>query len=112
MMKKSMARVGVALAGLTLSLTAGTGLAGAEPDVSALVDSPCSFDQAMTAVRTENPLAAQYLDKYPANIEFIRVFLGSPRDERVNLLNQIKNNPGADVAFPVFRQMLTSCTKY
>lgn len=111
-MRKTMTRVSVAFAGLALSLTAGVGIAAAEPDVSALVDSPCSFDQAMAAVRTENPLAAQYLDKYPANIEFIRVFLGSPRDERVNLLNQIKNNPGADVALPVFRQMLTSCTKY
>jgi hypothetical protein len=30
----------------------------------------------------------------------------------VNLLNQIKNNPGADQALPVFQQMMTSCVNY
>jgi hemophore-related protein len=111
-MKKSMTRLGVALGGLALSLTAGAGLAAAEPDVSSMVDSPCSFEQAMTAVHKENPMAAQYLDQSPPNVQFLRVFLSSPRDERISLLNQIKDNPGADVALPVFRQMLTSCTKY
>lgn len=112
MIRKSLTRFGVAVGAAALSLGAATGVASAEPDITPLVDSPCNFDQAMTAVRTENPMAAQYLDKYPANIEFIRVFLASPRDQRVNLLNQIKNNPGANVALPVFQQMLTSCVKF
>jgi hypothetical protein len=40
------------------------------------------------------------------------VFLASSRDERVSLLNQIKNNPGIDQAYPVFNQMLTNCVNY
>lgn len=112
MIRKSLTRLGVAVGAAALSLGAAAGVASAEPDIGPLVDSPCTFDQAMAAVRTENPMAAQYLDKYPANIEFVRVFLGSPREERVNLLNQIKNNPGANMALPVFRQMMTSCVKY
>ncbi|MDT5150292.1 MAG: hypothetical protein QOI01_2025 [Mycobacterium sp.] len=112
MMKLSMTKLAVAGGGLALSLTAGVGLASAQPDYGPMVNSTCTYEQAMTAVHTENPTAAQYLDQSPPNQKFLQVFLGSSRDQRVNLLNQIKNNQGADQALPVFQQMLTSCTKY
>ena len=112
MNKSPLTKLAVAVSGLALSLTAGAGMASADPDYGPMVDSTCSFEQAMTAVHTENPTAAQYLDQSPPNVEFLRVFLGSPRDERVNLLNQIKDNEGADQALPVFRQMLTNCVNY
>ncbi|MGV9800270.1 hemophore-related protein [Mycobacterium sp. NPDC003449] len=111
-MKLSLTKLTVAVGGLALSLSAGAGLASAEPDLGPMVDSTCSYDQAMKAVHTENPMAAQYLDQSPPNQQFLRVFLSSPRDERVNLLNQIKNNEGAAQALPVFTQMLSSCSKY
>jgi hemophore-related protein len=112
MIELSLTRLAVTVGGLALSLAAGTGVASADPNIGPMVNSPCTYDQAMAAVHAENPMAAQYLDQSPPNLEFLRVFLSSSPDQRVNLLNQIKNNPGADQAFPVFRQMLTSCTKY
>ncbi|CAJ1510906.1 hemophore-related protein [[Mycobacterium] burgundiense] len=112
MIKPSLTKLAVAASGLALSLSAGAGFASADPTYGPMVDTTCSFDQAMTAVRTENPMAARYLDQSPPNVQFLRVYLGSPRDERINLLNQIKDNPGANQALPVFQQMLTSCTKY
>ncbi|MDH6195672.1 hemophore-related protein [Mycobacterium frederiksbergense] len=112
MNKRPLTRLAVAVGGVTLSLTAGAGFASAAPDLGPMVNSTCSYDQAMAAVHAENPLAAQYLDQSPPNLQFLRVFLAAPRDERVNLLNQIKNNPGAAQALPVFQQMLTSCVKY
>jgi hemophore-related protein len=112
MIKLSLARLAVAVSGLALVLTAGAGVASAEPDLGPMVDSPCTYDQAMRAVHAENPTAAQYLDQSPPNQQFLQVFLASSRDERVSLLNQIKNNPGIDQAYPVFLQMLTSCVNY
>lgn len=112
MIKPSLTKLAVAVSGFALSLSAGAGIASADPAYGPMVDSPCTFDQAMTAVHAENPVAAEYLDASPPNVEFLRVFLGSPRDERVNLLNQIRDNPGADQALPVFQQMLTSCVDY
>lgn len=111
-MKLPLTGLAVAVGGLAVSLAAGSGLASAEPDYDPMVNSTCSYTQAMTAVHAENPMAAQYLDQSPPNQEFLRVFLSSPRDQRVNLLNQIKNNQGADQALPVFQQMLTSCVNY
>lgn len=111
-MKLSHTKIAAVVGGVAAALTVGSGLASAVPDVGPMVDSPCSYDQAIKAVHAENPLAAKYLDQSPPNQQFLQVFLSSPREERVNLLNQIKNNPGADQALPVFTQMLTSCTKY
>ncbi|OMC34095.1 hypothetical protein A5740_10675 [Mycobacterium sp. GA-1841] len=111
-MKLPYTKLAVAAAGVAMALSAGAGLASAEPDLGPMVDSPCTYDQAMKAVHAENPMAAQYLDQSPPNQQFLRVFLSSPRDERVNLLNKIKGNPGVDQALPVFTQMMTSCTKY
>lgn len=110
-MKSSAKRIAAVLGGAAMSLTVGLGVAGADP-YDSMVDSPCTYDQAITAVHTENPMAAQYLDQSPPNLQFLQVFLSSPREKRVSLLNQIKGNQGAAQALPVFTQMLSSCSKY
>ena len=56
--------------------------------------------------------AAQYLDQSPPNLQFLQTFMASSPDQRVNLLKAIQNNPGADQAFPIFKQMMTDCKNY
>lgn len=112
MMKVSLTRVAAAVGGLALSVTAAAGIASAQPYVDTMVNSPCTYDQAIAAVNAENPMAAQYLMQSPPNLEFVRVFLSSSKDQRVSLLNQIKGNPGIDQALPVFTQMMSSCVNY
>jgi hypothetical protein len=45
----------VAVAGLTLSLSAGAGIASAQPDASAIVNSTCTYPQVMAALNDQNP---------------------------------------------------------
>ena len=97
---------------LTMSLSAGLGVASATPDIGPMVNTTCTYDQAMRAVHAENPMAAQYLDQSPPNQQFLQQFMASSPDQRVNLLKAIQNNPGADQAFPIFRQMMISCKNY
>lgn len=112
MMRVSLTNLAVAVGGLAVTLTAGIGVASAQPNLDAMVNSTCTYDQAIAAVNAENPTAAQYLAQSPPNQEFVRVFLSSSKDQRISLLNQIKNNPGIDQAIPVFTQMMTSCVNY
>jgi hemophore-related protein len=97
---------------LAVSLTAGVGVASATPDIGPMVNTTCTYDQAMRAVHAENPMAAQYLDQSPPNLQFLQTFMASSPDQRVNLLKAIQNNPGADQAFPIFKQMMTDCKNY
>ncbi|HRD11025.1 MAG TPA: hemophore-related protein [Mycobacterium sp.] len=112
MSKRWLTGVAVAIGGSALALTAGAGLASATPDIGPMVNTTCTFDQAMRAVHAENPMAASYLDSSPPNLQFLRQFMSSTPDQRVTLLNAVKNNPGADEALPVFTQMMTSCVNY
>jgi hemophore-related protein len=77
-----------------------------------MVNTTCTYDQAMRAVHAENPMAAQYLDQSKPNLQFLQTFFASSPAERVNLLKAIQNNPGADQALPVFQQMMTDCKNY
>jgi hemophore-related protein len=107
-----MTKGAVVVGGLAVSLAAGAGIASADPVYGPMTDTTCTADQAFAALHAENPTAETYLNKYPANAEFVRVFASSTPEKRVDLLNQVKGNPGANLALPVFRQMFTSCVNY
>ncbi len=112
MINLSLTRLTAAAGGLALSLAAGAGVAFAQPDFEPMVNTNCTYDQAMAAIHAENPMAAQYLTSSPPNLEFLRVFISSTPDQRRSLISQVQNNPGAAQAFPVIQQMLASCQKY
>ncbi len=112
MTKLSLTRLTVIAGGLALSLSAGIGIASAQPNFEPMVNTTCTYDQAMAAIHAENPMAAQYLDASPPNLEFLRVFISSSPDQRRSLIDQVKNNPGAAEAFPIIQQMFASCSKY
>ncbi|PBA30767.1 hemophore-related protein [Mycobacterium intracellulare] len=112
MMKRSWAKLAVTVGGLALASTAGAGVASAEPDIGPMVNTTCSYDQAMRAVHAENPMAAQYLDQSPPNQQFLQQFMAAPRDKRVDMLKAIQHNPGIDQAYPIFKQMMTDCVNY
>jgi hemophore-related protein len=112
MIKLSLTGLTAAVGGLAVSLAAGAGIASAQPEFEPMINTTCTYDQAMAAVHAENPMAAQYLDSSPPNLEFLRVFVGSSPDQRRSLIDQVRNNPGAAEAFPVIQQMFASCSKY
>lgn len=111
-MKRWLIELTVTIGGLALATTAGAGLASADPDYGPMINTTCSYDQAMRAVHAENPTAAQYLDQSPPNQQFLQQYLASSPDQRLDLLHAIEHNRGAEQALPILRQMLTDCTRY
>ena len=77
-----------------------------------MINTTCSYDQAMRAVHAENPAAAQFLDQSPPNQQFLQEYLASSPDQRLDLLHAIEHNRGAAQALPIFRQMMTDGTRY
>lgn len=112
MINLSFARLTAVAGGVALSVAAAAGVASAQPNFEPMINTTCTYDQAMAAVHAENPMAAQYLDSSPPNLEFLRVFVASSPDQRRNLISQVRNNPGAAEAFPVIQQMFASCQNY
>ena len=99
MFKRSLTRLAIGVGGLALASTAAAGVASAAPDYGPMINTTCSYDQAMRAVHAENPMAARYLDQSPPNQQFLQQYLASSPDQRVNLRPRHRAQPGRAAGF-------------
>jgi len=112
MLKRSLSGLAVTIGSLALSLTAGSGVASADPDFGPVINTNCTYEQAMAALHAQNPMAANYLENSPPNKAFLQQFMVSSPDQRLDMLHKVRNAPGAQEAFPIFKQMLATCNNY
>ena len=70
MLTRSLTRLGVTVGGLALTLTAAAGIASADPDYGPMINTTCTYDQAVAALRAQNPMFATYLEQSPPNVAF------------------------------------------
>lgn len=111
-MKISSSKVAVAVGGLALSLTVGAGIASAQPDLGAAVNSTCTYDQWVSALRDQNPGPASAFDSQPMSQSYLRQFFASGPAERQRLAQMFISLPGADQNVPVMAQAFNSCNNY
>jgi hemophore-related protein len=108
----SLTRLAVAVGGLALSLTAGAGVASADPDLGPIVNTTCTYPQVMSAVNAQNPTAAQYINSSPENQSGLRQFLASPHDQRLQMAQQMESAPGTQQYFGLIQQVFNACNNY
>jgi hemophore-related protein len=112
MIKLSSTKLAVAVGGLALSLTAGAGIASADPDLGPIVNTTCSYPQAVAALNAQNPQAAAEFNASPATQSFLRQFLAAPPSRRMLMAQQLQSQPGAEQYFGVVQQMFATCSNY
>lgn len=112
MIKLSLTRLVVPVAGLALSLTAGVDVASAEPDLDAVINTTCSYHQAVSALNAENPEVAAAFNSSPVAQSILRQFLGSPPNQRVQMAQMMQSSPVIQQSFGVIQQVTASCSNY
>jgi hemophore-related protein len=112
MIKLPLSRLAVAVGGLALSLTAGAGVASADPNLDPIVNTTCSYPQVMSALNAQDPEAAAQCNAYPANESFLRQFLASPPNQRLRTAQMMQGTPGAQQYFGVIQQVFNTCNNY
>ena len=105
-------RLAVVAGSLTLSLLGGAGIASAEPDLSPIVNTTCSYPQVMSALNAQDPAAAAQFNASPESQSYLQQFLGAPRDQRQQMAGMIASAPGNQPYFELLRQVFTSCNNY
>jgi hemophore-related protein len=105
-------RLVIASVGVSLSLTTGAAVALADPDMSPLINTTCSYPQAVAALNAEAPAAAQRLAATPMAQIWLRSFLASSPDQRQRLAQQIQNLPSLQQYVGVMQQVAGSCGGY
>src|ERR1700756_955150 len=102
----------VCCAGLALSLSVGVGTASADPDVSAIVNSTCTYPQIMAALNDQNPAAASELNGNLLSVLWLQRLGASPPDQRAEMIQQVQDDPTLQQYIPVIFQVAGSCNRY
>jgi len=82
MIKTSLTTLAVAGGVLALSSAAGAGVASAAPDLSAAVNTTCSYPQLVSALDAQDPQAAATFDSSPVLRNGLTEFLSAAPDRR------------------------------
>lgn len=102
----------VAAAGLALSLSAGAGIASAQPDASAVINSTCTYPQVMAALNDQNPGVAAELNANPLATGWLQGLVAAPPDQRAQMVQQVQGLPGLQPYLPVIFQVAGTCNNY
>jgi hemophore-related protein len=107
-----MTKLVVCFAGFALSLSAGVGIASAAPDVSAIVNTTCTYPQIQAALNDQNPEVANELNSNLLSVIWLQRLVASPPDQRAEMVQQVQDDPGLQQYIPVIYQVANSCNKY
>lgn len=108
----SFGRLAVAASGLALSLTAGAAVASADPDLSPVVNTTCTYPQVVSALNAQDPAAAAQFNQSPAVQGWLRNFLGAPPPRRQQMLQQVQGMPGTQQYIGLVQQLANTCNNY
>ncbi|MBV8350407.1 MAG: hemophore-related protein [Mycolicibacterium sp.] len=111
MVTLSAAKLAVAVGGVALSLTAGVGVAFADPADSA-VNTTCSYSQVVAALNAQSPAAANEFNASRAAQAWVRTFLASPPDQRQQMAQQAQSIPGVQQYVGLVDQIANTCNNY
>lgn len=112
MVKLSSTRLVVAVGGLALWLTAGAGVALAEPGMGAAINTTCNYPQVMAALNAQSPAAAAQVSSAPVFQSYLATFLASPVAQRQQMAQQVQAMPGAQQYLGLVAQVANTCNNY
>ena len=111
MVRLSLTRMAAAVGGLTLALTAGAGVASADP-MDGVINTTCNYGQVMAALNATDPGAAAQLNASPMASSYLRQFLAAPPPRRAQMAQQMQAYPQAQQYVGLVEQVASVCNNY
>ena len=111
MVRLSLTRMAAAVGGLTIALTAGAGVASADP-MDAIINTTCSYPQVVAALNAQSPAAAQKFNNSAMAQGWLRSFLNSPPPQRAQMAQQLQAMQGAGQYVGLVEQVAGICNNY
>jgi hemophore-related protein len=112
MFNVSWTRLVIAIGGIALSLTTGAAVASADPELGPLINTTCTYPQAVAALNAQSPAAAQDFSASPVAQAWLRTFLASPTDQRQRMVQQLQSLGGVQQYVGAVQQVAGSCSSY
>lgn len=111
MVTLSLTRLAAAVGGAALALSAGAGLASAQPDDPA-VNTTCTYPQVISALNAQDPAAAAQFNQSPMAQSALRRFLAAPPPQRQQMLQQLQASPAGAQYYGTIEQVAQTCNNY
>ena len=105
-------RLAAAVGGLALFLTAGVGVASADPDITPAVNSTCSYSQVVAALNAQYPDAAAQFNASPESQAWLHDLIDSPRPQRRQMLLDMATKPEAAPFHDIVVPLANTCHNY
>lgn len=109
---KQLTPVARAVAGgaLALALSAGVGVASADPSLDPIVNTTCSYPQVMAAANAQDPATAAQFNSSPTSQSYLRQFLAASPSERRQMAEAIA---GANQQYVgLMQQIFSNCNNF
>ena len=95
-----------------MALAAGSGMASADPDLTPLVETNCTYPQAEAALNNLSPEAADEFYAHPAAQSWLQSFLGASEDQRWEMVGMAQKIPALQSYTELGLSMAGTCSKY
>lgn len=102
----------VAVSGLSLALSTGAGIASAQPDTSAIINSTCNYSQVMAALNAEDPNMAGQVSSNPALVAGLQNLIASGPEGRRQTVAQWQGVPALQPYIPLISRVANTCNNY
>ncbi|WP_172800258.1 MULTISPECIES: hemophore-related protein [unclassified Mycobacterium] len=112
MIKLSLSKMAVGFGGLALALTAGAGVASAQPNLDSAVNTTCSYQQLEAAANAADPSMASKLSSDPMLQAGVRQFLAAPPAQRQMMAQQIASMPANQPYLGLYQQIFDTCQNF
>lgn len=112
MAKLSLTRLAVAVGGLTLSLTAGAGVASADPDLGPAVNTTCTYGQLVAALNAQDPTIAAFFNAWPPAQSGLLEFLAGSPSQRTASAQQLVSDPHSGPYIGALQRTFDTCNNY
>lgn len=93
-------------------LTAGAGVASADPDFGPAINTTCSYPQVVAAMNAESPEVAAKFNANGMAQGWLQSFLAAPPAKREQMAQEAQGFPGVGKYFGVVSQIAGSCNNY
>ncbi len=111
MVRLSLTKLATAVGGAAIALTAGAGIASADP-LDPVINTTCNYGQVIAALNATDPGAAAAFSSSPMAQGYLRQFLASPPPRRAQMAQQIQAMPQAAPYFNDVVQVAGTCNNF
>lgn len=102
----------VGVGAMLTAAIASSGAASAAPDMSAIANSTCSYQQVVSALTAQSPDAANRLTSSPVATAWLQRLVASSPDQRQQMVADVQSLPALQQYAGLINQVAGSCNNY